>query len=226
LARMLKYEEIPGEDGVEIEKMDNNNELTCIVCGDQATGKHYGTIACNGCKGTSVHASSFTFLSYHTENNNRAVCRACRFMKCLKAGMKIDAVQNERDVIGKRHRTPSASSTATGSSAFISISTPKVGGIRRPSLTRPLSGHYSPPSTSSSPVSGWDTPKSLLESLLRSEENIQSLREAVIRQTGLVDYSVKKEPSVSCTHLKLCLEDASIQKASVLSECGSDRKFH
>jgi hypothetical protein len=41
---------------------------------------------------------------------------------------------------------------------------------------------------------GWDTPKSLLASLLRSEKTIQSLRDTVIKQTGSVDYEISRKP--------------------------------
>lgn len=43
--------------------------------------------------------------------DNRAVCRFCRYTRCINAGMREEQVQNERDVIGKRNRTNSATST-------------------------------------------------------------------------------------------------------------------
>uniref|UniRef100_A0A915BGI0 Nuclear hormone receptor family member nhr-35 n=1 Tax=Parascaris univalens TaxID=6257 RepID=A0A915BGI0_PARUN len=180
----------------------DGNELLCVVCGDQATGKHYGTIACNGCKGffrrTIRRSYKYTCRfngNCNIDKHNRAVCRACRYMRCINAGMKVDAVQNERDIIGKRHRAASASS-APGSlhnAGGIAVSAAKISNTPRQSLVRRLSCHYSPPSTSSSSSSGWETPKSLLESLLLSEETIQGLRDTVIRQTGGVEYSSKKE---------------------------------
>ncbi|KHJ99151.1 zinc finger, C4 type [Oesophagostomum dentatum] len=87
----------------------------CVVCGDKAIGKHYGAVACNGCKGF-FRRSVFQNLQYtcrfdkscQIDKDHRNACRFCRFQKCLSDGMRPEAIQNERDRIGaardrKRH---------------------------------------------------------------------------------------------------------------------------
>lgn len=113
--------------------------------------------------------------------------------------MKIDAVQNERDIIGKRQRTSSLSNAVgcASSGNGIAVSATKVSARHASFSKQPSSssiGHYSPPSTSSSPGAYWDTPKMLLESLLAAEKSIQSLRDTVIKQTSGVEYA-KQEPT-------------------------------
>ncbi|CAJ0609649.1 unnamed protein product [Cylicocyclus nassatus] len=79
----------------------------CVVCGDKAIGKHYGAVACNGCKGF-FRRSVFQNLQYtcrfdkscHIDKDHRNACRFCRFQKCLTDGMRPEAIQNERDRIG------------------------------------------------------------------------------------------------------------------------------
>ncbi|CAL4123238.1 unnamed protein product, partial [Meganyctiphanes norvegica] len=73
----------------------------CLVCGDGASGYHYGIETCEGCK---------AFFKRSTRNNsgmsygcnyggecdisraNRGTCKACRFKKCLNSGMKVDNI--------------------------------------------------------------------------------------------------------------------------------------
>ncbi|GMT02950.1 hypothetical protein PENTCL1PPCAC_25124 [Pristionchus entomophagus] len=92
-------------------------ELICQVCGDQATGRHYGATTCNGCKGffrrtvRRGYKYSCRFSgACNIDKLNRAICRYCRYMRCVNAGMKEDAVQSERDIIGKRQHSASVGS--------------------------------------------------------------------------------------------------------------------
>ncbi|XP_045564177.1 hepatocyte nuclear factor 4-beta isoform X4 [Salmo salar] len=76
---------------------------------DRATGKHYGASSCDGCKGffrRSVrknHAYTCRFSRQCVvDKDKRNQCRYCRLRKCFQAGMRKEAVQNERDRISSR----------------------------------------------------------------------------------------------------------------------------
>jgi hypothetical protein len=88
--------------------------LMCAVCGDRATGKHYGANSCDGCKGffrRSVRKNHMYTCRFKkscvVDKDKRNQCRYCRLKKCFKAGMRKEAVQNERDRI-VTHKRPLA----------------------------------------------------------------------------------------------------------------------
>ncbi|CAF4652488.1 unnamed protein product [Rotaria socialis] len=89
--------------------VNNTDGLDCVVCGDRATGKHYGAISCDGCKGffrRSVRKNP-VYECRHQNNctidkDKRNQCRHCRWKKCIRMGMKKDAVQKERDRLGRQ----------------------------------------------------------------------------------------------------------------------------
>lgn len=84
----------------------------CRICGDRATGKHYGAYSCDGCKGffrrsvrkAQNYSCRFNWNCVITKDK-RNQCRCCRFRKCISAGMKKEAVQNERDRISQQRPT-------------------------------------------------------------------------------------------------------------------------
>ncbi|XP_056155311.1 hepatocyte nuclear factor 4-gamma [Lampris incognitus] len=85
----------------------------CAICGDKATGKHYGASSCDGCKGffrRSIRKSHVYTCRFSrqciVDKDKRNQCRFCRLNKCFRAGMKKEAVQNERDRISSRRSAP------------------------------------------------------------------------------------------------------------------------
>lgn len=93
----------------------------CTICCDRATGKHYGAASCDGCKGffrRSVrknHSYTCRFSrNCVVDKDKRNQCRYCRLRKCFKAGMKKEAVQNERDRISCRRQSMEEVDTSNG----------------------------------------------------------------------------------------------------------------
>ncbi|XP_066434986.1 hepatocyte nuclear factor 4-gamma [Eleutherodactylus coqui] len=98
----------PGESVI-MNGIDNGLNNLCAICGDRATGKHYGASSCDGCKGffrrsirkSHVYSCRFSRQCI-VDKDKRNQCRYCRLKKCFRAGMKKEAVQNERDRISTR----------------------------------------------------------------------------------------------------------------------------
>ncbi|KAL2080579.1 hypothetical protein ACEWY4_024372 [Coilia grayii] len=88
----------------------NGLVLLCKVCGDVASGFHYGVHACEGCKGFFRRSIQQNIQYKKCLKNescpimriNRNRCQQCRFKKCLVVGMSRDAVRFGR--IPKREK--------------------------------------------------------------------------------------------------------------------------
>lgn len=93
----------------------------CVVCGDKASGRHYGVISCEGCKGF-FKRSIRKQLGYACRGGkdcpinkpHRNRCQYCRLQKCLAVGMRAESVQQERKPPPEKDiRPPMAVSTST-----------------------------------------------------------------------------------------------------------------
>ncbi|XP_078504669.1 nuclear receptor subfamily 2 group C member 1 [Lissotriton helveticus] len=80
--------------------LDQNFNRTveiCVVCGDKASGRHYGAVTCEGCKGFfkrsirknlvyTCRGSKECVINKHHRNR----CQYCRLQRCIALGMKQD----------------------------------------------------------------------------------------------------------------------------------------
>ncbi|PAV63887.1 hypothetical protein WR25_03267 [Diploscapter pachys] len=90
-----------------------NGEL-CVVCGDKASGRHYGAVSCEGCKGFFKRSIRKQTMGYVCRSNrecpvtkfHRNRCQFCRLKKCLEMGMRSESVQAERRPVGQNADSP------------------------------------------------------------------------------------------------------------------------
>ncbi|XP_063897882.1 nuclear receptor subfamily 2 group C member 1-A isoform X2 [Helicoverpa armigera] len=100
-----------GQDQMEM-KFSGNSEVggleLCIVCGDRASGRHYGAISCEGCKGF-FKRSIRKKLGYQCRGSmncevtkhHRNRCQYCRLQKCLACGMRSDFQHERKPIVDK-----------------------------------------------------------------------------------------------------------------------------
>uniref|UniRef100_I3IXU6 Estrogen-related receptor gamma n=1 Tax=Oreochromis niloticus TaxID=8128 RepID=I3IXU6_ORENI len=75
----------------------------CLVCGDFASGYHYGVASCEACKAFfkrtiqgNIEYSCPVMNECEITKRRRKACQACRFQKCLQAGMMREGVRLDR----------------------------------------------------------------------------------------------------------------------------------
>ncbi|XP_045897514.1 estrogen-related receptor gamma isoform X1 [Micropterus dolomieu] len=75
----------------------------CLVCGDFASGYHYGVASCEACKAFfkrtiqgNIEYSCPVMNQCEITKRRRKACQACRFQKCLQAGMMREGVRMDR----------------------------------------------------------------------------------------------------------------------------------
>lgn len=97
--------------------------ILCQVCGDKASGFHYGVHSCEGCKGF-FRRSIQQKIQYRpcSKNQqcpimriNRNRCQYCRLKKCVAVGMSRDAIRFGRVPKREKAKILAAMQCTTGS---------------------------------------------------------------------------------------------------------------
>ncbi|XP_062402930.1 nuclear receptor subfamily 2 group C member 1-like [Sardina pilchardus] len=107
------------EDGCEQSPVKTVVEY-CVVCGDKASGRHYGAVSCEGCKGFfkrsirknlmyTCRGSGECVINKHHRNR----CQYCRLQRCIAVGMKQESVQCERKPVEVCREKPNNCAAST-----------------------------------------------------------------------------------------------------------------
>nr|ASL70079.1 estrogen-related receptor [Laodelphax striatellus] len=88
------------EEGIKEEDLPRR---LCLVCGDVASGFHYGVASCEACKAFfkrtiqgNIEYTCPAANDCEINKRRRKACQACRFQKCLRMGMLKEGVRLDR----------------------------------------------------------------------------------------------------------------------------------
>jgi len=86
-----------------IKEEDDCPKRSCLVCGDVASGFHYGVSSCEACKAFfkrtiqgNIDYTCPVTASCEINKRRRKACQACRYQKCLRQGMLKEGVRLDR----------------------------------------------------------------------------------------------------------------------------------
>ncbi|PVD25855.1 hypothetical protein C0Q70_13519 [Pomacea canaliculata] len=109
---------------------DSPDELKrlCLVCGDVASGYHYGVSSCEACKAFfkrtiqgNIEYSCPASGECEITKRRRKACQACRFQKCLRVGMLREGVRLDRVRGGRQKYKRSIDSQITMVQPVVSV---------------------------------------------------------------------------------------------------------
>ncbi|XP_074661550.1 steroid hormone receptor ERR2-like [Tubulanus polymorphus] len=108
-------------------EQDNSSDTAvpkrlCLVCGDIASGYHYGVASCEACKAFfkrtvqgNIEYTCPASSSCEINKQRRKACQSCRYQKCLRVGMLKEGVRLDRVRGGRQkyHRIDNGSTFPT-----------------------------------------------------------------------------------------------------------------
>ncbi|KAG9509549.1 Steroid hormone receptor ERR2 [Fragariocoptes setiger] len=135
----------------------------CLICGDVASGKHYGLRSCEACKAFfkrtvqgKIEYSCPASKECEINKRRRKACQACRFQKCLRMGMLKEGVRLDRVRGGRQKYRRGQSPTSASGNGNSGAAGPTIGSTSSTSSSHhvPTTTHNSALFTSSSPSTG------------------------------------------------------------------------
>ncbi|XP_049452378.1 steroid hormone receptor ERR2 isoform X10 [Epinephelus fuscoguttatus] len=162
----------------------------CLVCGDIASGYHYGVASCEACKAFfkrtiqgNIEYSCPATNECEITKRRRKSCQACRFMKCLKVGMLKEGKKRVRldRVRGGRQKYKRRLDTENNPYLGLTLPPPTKKPREYCSVTSPLS-----PSSEAPPLPGQHAVTKIVSHLLVAEpEKIYAMPDPTMPESDI-----------------------------------------